>query len=57
MSDRMLEDTIARALSYLDESQTAVSLNAAVEDQAEEIESLVNGFEVDKGLEDGTLKD
>ena len=57
MSDRMLKDTIARALSYLDESQTAVSLNAAVEDQAEEIESLVNGFEVDKGLEDGTLKD
>ena len=51
MSDRMLEDTIARALSYLNESQTAV------EDRAKEIESLVNGFEVDKGLEDGALED
>ena len=57
MLDRMLEDTIARALSYLDEFQTAVSLDAAVEDQAEEIESLVNGFEVDKELKDGTLED
>ena len=48
---------MARALSYLNESQTGISLDAAVEDQTEEIESLVNGFEVDKELEDGTLQD
>ncbi|KAG6378987.1 hypothetical protein JVT61DRAFT_13277 [Boletus reticuloceps] len=52
-----LEETISKALLHLNESQTAVSLDAAVEDRVEEIESLLNGIEVDKELEEGTLQD
>ncbi|KAI9574105.1 hypothetical protein HD554DRAFT_2034304 [Boletus coccyginus] len=50
----ILEETIIRALSYLDKSQTAVGLDAAIEDQAEELESLVNGFELTTNLKDAS---
>ncbi|KIK77444.1 hypothetical protein PAXRUDRAFT_36788 [Paxillus rubicundulus Ve08.2h10] len=51
----MLNKTPTGALEYLKESCT-VSLDATVEDQAEEIESLVNGLEVEDQLAEGTLQ-
>lgn len=43
------------AADYLDESQCKVSLDAAVEDQSEEIESLLNGIQIDNQLADRTF--
>ncbi|KAG1876345.1 hypothetical protein F4604DRAFT_1924631 [Suillus subluteus] len=44
------------AAAYLDESQGTVSIEAAVEDQDEEVESLINSFDVDKQAACGTLR-
>ncbi|KIK43084.1 hypothetical protein CY34DRAFT_82358 [Suillus luteus UH-Slu-Lm8-n1] len=44
------------AAAYLDESQGTVSIEAAVEDQDEEVESLLNSFDVDKQAACGTLR-
>jgi hypothetical protein len=52
----MLDKSFTGGLEYLNES-LKVSLDAAEEDQSEEIESLLNGLEVDDQLKDGILRE
>lgn len=52
----MLDKSFTGGLEYLNES-LKVSLDAAEEDQSEEIESLLNGLEVDDQVEDGNLRE